>query len=86
MQLASLQEEPMGRQAEKVSENDNVKIMWDFRMQTKRHLELNAPDIVVIEPRNSWITDIAISGNARVEAKELEIVTIDRDLALKHLA
>ena len=55
-----------------MSENDEVKILWDFHIQIDRHLEHNTPDIVGIEQRNVWIIDIAIPGDARVENKELE--------------
>ena len=62
----------MEPQVQKVSENDEVKILWDFQIQTKRHLEHNTSDILVIEWRNVQIIDIAIPGDARVENKELE--------------
>ena len=35
-----------------MSENEEVKILWDFWIQTDRHLEHNIPDIVVIEQRS----------------------------------
>ena len=54
-------------QVEKVSENEEVKILWNFWMQTDSYLEHNTSDIVVIERRNVWIIDIAILGDARVE-------------------
>ena len=54
-------------QVDKVSENAEVKIFWDFRIQTARHLEHNTPDIIVIEQRNVRIIDIVIPGNVRVE-------------------
>ena len=66
-----------------MSENDEVKILWDLQIQTDRHLEHNTPDIVVIERRNVWIIDIAIPGDANVENKELEKLTKYNDLAIK---
>ena len=62
----------MGNQVEKVSKNEEVKTLWDFQIQTGRHLEHSTPDIVVIEQRNVWIIDTVIPGDAKVENKELE--------------
>ena len=70
-------------QAEKVSENDEVKILWDFWVQTDRHLEHNTQDTVVIEQRNVWIIELTIPGDARVENKELKTLTKYRDLAIE---
>ena len=33
---------------EEVMENDEVKLLWDFRIQTDRHLDLKRPGIVVL--------------------------------------
>ena len=43
---------PWDHQIEKVSENEEVKILWDFWIQTDRHLEHNTADTVVIKRRN----------------------------------
>ena len=74
---------PWAYQAEKVSENEEVKILWDFWIQTDRNFEHNMPDIVAIEHRNVWIIDIAIPGDARVQNKELEKLTKYRDLEIE---
>ena len=66
-------------QVRKVSENEEVKILWDFWIQTDRHFEHNTSDIVVIERRKVWIIDI-ILGDTKVENKELEKLTKYRDL------
>ena len=63
--------------------DEEVKNLWDFRIQTDRHLEHNTPNIEVIEQRNVWFIDIAIPGHARVENKELEKLTKYRDLAIE---
>ena len=34
---------------EAVMENYQVKLLWDFRIQTDHHLDYNRPDIVVLE-------------------------------------
>ena len=73
-------------QTEKVLENGEVKILWDFRIQTDRHLEHNTPDIVVIERRNVWIIDIAIPGDAKAEklAKYRDLAIETSHLWMKH--
>ena len=63
---------PWEHQVGKVSENEEVKILWHFQIQKDRHLEHNTPDIAVIEQRNVWSIDISIPGDASVEVKELE--------------
>ena len=74
---------PWEHQVDKMSENEEVKILWDFWIQTDSRLQHNTPDIEVIEQRNVCIIDIAILGDARVENKELEKLTKYRDLAIE---
>ena len=38
---------------EKVLRNDDVKILWDFKIQTDKHLAHNIPDITVVEKKAS---------------------------------
>ena len=66
-----------------MSENEVIKILWDFQIRTDRHLEHNIPDIVLIERRNVGIIYIAIPGDARAENKELEKTNKYRDLAIE---
>lgn len=33
---------------DKVMENDGIKILWDFRIQTGKHLDHNTPGITII--------------------------------------
>ena len=42
-------------------ENDQVQLLWDFRIQTDDHLDHNRPDIVVLEKeeRECFIVDVA---------------------------
>ena len=55
-------------------ENDQVKVLWDFRVQTDHHLEHNRPDIVVLEKeeRTCSVIDVAYSFDTRVLEKEQE--------------
>ena len=54
---------------ERVLENDDVKLLWDFPIQTDHHIDHNKPDIVIYEKkkRDCWIIDVACPFDTRVE-------------------
>lgn len=52
--------------------------LWDFKIQTDRHLVDNMHDITGIEKKKVWFIDVAIQdsnvallGNARIEKKQV---------------
>ena len=51
--------------AEGVMENENMKIPWDFNIQTDHLIEHRRPDIVVVNKKNSTcdIIDVAVPGD-----------------------
>ncbi|XP_068707395.1 uncharacterized protein [Montipora foliosa] len=59
---------------EGVIENDQVKVLWDFRIQTDHQIEHNRPDVVVLDKieRSCYVIDIACSFDTRVLEKEQE--------------
>ena len=61
---------------EKVLENDNVRILWDFSVQTNCKLEHNKADILIVDKQteNCHINDIAFPFDTRVKEKEQEKV------------
>ena len=63
--------------AEKVLENENTKILWDFNCQTDREIHHRKPDIILInkETNDCFIIDVAIPGDHRVALKEVEKIT-----------
>ena len=65
---------------DKVLQKEDVKILWDFKIQTDKHLAHNKPDITVIEKKRVWIIDVTIPGDGRIEEKELEKVSKCQDL------
>ena len=71
--------------AETVIETPQVKILWDFNIQTDKVIDARRPDIVVTnkDKRESWIVDIAIPGDLRVREKEIEKREKYQDLAIK---
>ena len=49
---------------DKVLQKEDVKILWDFKIQTDKHLANNIPDITVVEKKQVWIIDVAIPEDA----------------------
>ena len=60
---------------EKVLRNEEVKILWDFKIQTDKYLAHNIPDITVVAKKQVWLIDVAIPGNSRINQKEVEKIT-----------
>ena len=68
-----------------VLENDQMKILWDFRIQTDHHLDQIRPDIVVLEKMGKLcsITDVAHLFDSRAAEKEQEKIEHYQDLKQK---
>ncbi|XP_072176148.1 uncharacterized protein [Diadema setosum] len=68
---------------QKVSENDKVKILWDFDVQTDNVIQHRRPDIIVVERARQMCTivDVAVPGDSRVAEKEKEKIEKYQDLA-----
>ena len=61
---------------EKLLENDNVKILWFFSVQTSHKLEHNKPDNLIIDKQRGecHIIDVACSFDTQVKEKKQEKV------------
>ena len=68
---------------EKVLQNNEAKILWDFKIQTDKHLAHNIPDITVVEKKQVWLVDVAIPGDSRIQQKEVEKITKYQDLKIE---
>ena len=68
---------------DKVLQKEDVNILWDFKIQTDKHLAHNIPDITVVDKKRVWIIDVAIPGDGRIEEKELEKITKYQDLKIE---
>ena len=70
---------------ERVLENDDVKILWDFTIQTDHKLDHNKPDIVVVDKKTRvcHIIDVACPFDTRVKEKEQEKVERYQDLKIE---
>ena len=68
---------------EKVLQNKETKILWDFKIQTDKHLAHNIPDITVVEKKQVWLVDVAIPSDSRIQQKEVEKITKYQDLKIE---
>ena len=68
---------------EAVIENEKVKILWDFNIQTDHQIEARRPDLVVVHKleRVTKIVDFAVPFDSRVLTKETEKIEKYQDLA-----
>ena len=67
---------------ESVLENEDYKILWDFRIQTDHVTEVRRPDLVVVDKkeRSCKIIDFAVPGDSRIEEKEKDKIEKYQDL------
>ena len=56
---------------EKGLQNEEVKIIWKFKIQADDHLAHNIPDITVVEKKQVWLTDVAIPEDSRIDQKKV---------------
>ena len=73
-------------QPEPVLENDKIKILWDFEIQTDKDMEHWRPNIEVIDKeKREWnIIDIAVREDQKIKVKDLEKkITKYQDLRLQ---
>ena len=66
-------------------ENKDLKVLWDFTVQTDKHLQHNRPDILIVHKKKTecQIIDVACPGDSRLESKEDEKIEKYRDLAIE---
>lgn len=63
-----------GRRNSEVIERDQIKILWDFNIQTNRIFEATKQDITLVEKlkRNCPFIDTAISGDHDIKVKVID--------------
>ena len=68
--------------AAKVDENDDIKLLWDFHIQSDHVIEACRPDIVIVKKKlkTALIIDIAVPGDSRVCTKGQEKILKYQDL------
>ena len=73
----------VGAQSRRDSPKEDVRILWDFKKQTDKHLTHNLPDITVVEKKQVWIIDVEIPRDSRIEEKKLEKISKYQDLRIE---
>ena len=58
-------------------ENEEVKLLWDFTIQTDHEIHQRRPDIVIqkrqiLKAKETIIVDITVPGNSKMLQKETE--------------
>ena len=68
--------------AKKVLENDAVKILWDFHVQTDKNIEQCRSDILIVKKREkeAIIIDIAVPGDTRIIDRKQDEILAYQDL------
>ena len=58
--------------SERVLEDEDYKILWDFSIQTDHFIEARRPDLAEVDKkeRSCKIIDFAVAGDGRIEEKE----------------
>ena len=66
---------------ERVLENEDYKILWDFSIQTDHVIEIRRPDLVVVDQKEriSKIIDFAVPGDSRIEENEKDKIETYQD-------
>ena len=67
----------------KVIENETVRILWDFHVQTDKNIEHCRPDILIInkcEEEAIIIIDIAVPGDTEIIDREQDKILAYQDL------
>ena len=68
--------------AEKVLENEEVKLLWDFHVQSDHVIEHCRPDLLLVKKksREATIIDIAVPGDTRIVDREQDKILTYQDL------
>ena len=67
-----------------IEENNNVKIIWNFSVQTDHTIQHNKPDMIIIDKRENVarIIDIAIPNDNNICRKRFDKIRAYTDLAV----
>ena len=67
---------------EKVVENEEAKLLWDYSIQTDRVIQARRPDLTLVDKNKKSVSliDVSVPWDSRVEEKEREKVDKYQDL------
>ncbi|MEO1764700.1 MAG: reverse transcriptase domain-containing protein [Cyanobacteria bacterium J06629_18] len=70
---------------QKVTENNDVTILWDMQIQTDRHIPANRPDIVIKDRREGkcWLIDVSVPSDVNISSKTTEKIRKYKDLEIE---
>ena len=68
--------------ADKVAENDDIKLLWDFHIQTDHEIPARRPDILIVKKKeaSATIIDISVPGDTRIKEAEQNKILKYQDL------
>ncbi len=68
-----------------VIENERVKILWDFSVQTDRTIKANRPDIIIKEKETNkcYLIDVSVPSDRNTSLKSFEKVSKYKDLEIE---
>ena len=64
-------------------QNEDVIILWDFKIQIDKHLTHNIPDITAVKKKQVCLIDMAIPRDSRIDQKDVETITKYQDLKIE---
>ena len=69
--------------AEAVSENEDLKLLWDLSIQTDKVIHARRPDFVIVKKKDKecMIIDVAVPADSRTWSKEEEKIDKYTELA-----
>ena len=70
---------------DKVLENENAKLLWDYDTQTDRVIQARRPDLILVNKKTNTVSliEVSVPWDARVEEKLREKVNKYQDLKLE---
>ena len=70
---------------EKVIENEDARLLWDYDIQTDRVIQARRPDLTLVDKTKNRVSliDVSVPWDSRVEEKEREKIDKYQDLRLE---
>ena len=68
-----------------VIENDVIKVLWDFDIQTDKHVTSNRPDIVIVDKKEKSLKliDVPIPNDVNIVSKRIEKIESYANLSIE---
>ena len=68
-----------------VIENDVIKVLWDFDIQTDKHVKSSRPDIVIVDTKEKSLKliDVSIPNDMNIVSKRIEKIEKYANLSIE---